>query len=303
VDLNALIRGALPILETIPSTGVHLKVSLAPWPIPVKVDTGKIEQVVMNLTVNAYDAMPEGGMLTIRTSRTTGTKTADTHAPFQTYALIEIIDTGHGMDSETRSHIFEPFFTTKEPGKGTGLGLSTVYGIIKQSGGSIDVESELGQGSTFTVYLPLAEEEPIPAPSPLKNRHFRTDGSETVLLAEDQFSIRKVIRELLESKGYTVLEASDGHHAIKIAERYPGRIDALVTDVVMPQLRGTEIANVVSKLHPRVVVVFMSGYSEEMLVEKGLLSPNETLIQKPFDPEALAIKVRELLDSTHHNLS
>jgi len=301
VDLNELIREALPILETIPSTGVELKMSLVPRPIPVKVDPGKIEQVVMNLAVNACHSMPEGGVLTIRTSRASRTKAAENHAP-QLYALIEVIDTGCGMDAETRSHIFEPFFTTKGPGRGTGLGLSTVYGIVNQSGGSIEVESKPSHGSTFKVRLPIAD-EPIPVRSAPRIRLPITEGSETVLLAEDQVSIRKVIREVLESKGYTVLEAHDRQDAIDIAERYPGRIDALVTDVVMPQLRGTELAKLISKLHPGSVVVFMSGYSEEALVENGLLGRNQTLIQKPFDPEALAIKIRELLNGAQHQIS
>lgn len=301
VDLNELIGKALPILETIPSTGVQLKMSLAPRPIPVKVDPGKTEQVVMNLVVNAYDAMAEGGVLTIRTSRVGRMGTVGKYGTFQSCALIEVIDTGSGMDAETRSHIFEPFFTTKGLGKGTGLGLSTAYGIVRQSGGSIEVISEPSRGSTFSVYLPIADEE-IPVRSAPKLSQPATDGSETVLLAEDQLSIGKVIRELLESKGYKVLEAHDRADALEIAEHYPGRIDALVTDVVMPQLRGTELAKLVNKLHPHAVVVFMSGYSEDALIEKGLLARNETLIQKPFDPEVLAIKIRELLDSPQYEI-
>lgn len=301
VDLNDLVKSTLPILETIPTNGVQLKMWLAPRPIPVKVDPGKIEQVVMNLAVNAYDAMPEGGVLTIRTSRVSRTPITGKHAPSQSCALIEVVDTGRGMDAETRSHMFEPFFTTKGPGKGTGLGLSTVYGIVKQSGGSIEVESEPGRGSTFGVYLPLAGED-IPAPSTPKIRDSVTEGTETVLLAEDQLSIRKVIREVLESKGYQVLEAYDREDALQIAERYPGRIDVLVTDIVMPQLRGTELASLISKSHPGAVVIFISGYSEEALVETGLLGQNETLIQKPFDPETLAVKIRELLDRAQHEI-
>jgi PAS domain S-box-containing protein len=301
VDLSDLVKSTLPILETIPSNGVQLKMWLAPRPIPVKVDPGKIEQVVMNLAVNAYDAMPEGGVLTIRTSRVSRVPNTGKHAPSQSCALIEVVDTGRGMDAETRSHMFEPFFTTKGPGKGTGLGLSTVYGIVKQSGGSIEVESEPGHGSTFGVYLPLAGED-IPAPSTPKIRDSVTVGTETVLLAEDQLSIRKVIREILESKGYQVLEAHDREDALQIAERYPGRIDVLVTDIVMPQLRGTELAKLISKSHPGAIVIFMSGYSEEALVETGLLGQNETLIQKPFDPETLAIKIRELLDRARQEI-
>jgi PAS domain S-box-containing protein len=301
VNLSDLVKSTLPILETIPSNGVQLKMLLAPRPIPVKVDPGRIEQVVMNLAVNAYDAMPQGGLLTIRTSRVRGTTNRAKHVPSQSCSLIEVVDTGCGMDAETSSHIFEPFFTTKEPGKGTGLGLSTVYGIVKQSGGSIEVESEPGHGTTFAVYLPIADED-IPVRSAPSIREWATAGTETVLLAEDQLSIRKVIRELLESKGYKVLEAHDRKDALEITEHYPGRIDVLVTDIVMPQLRGTELAKLISKSHPGAVVIFMSGYSEEALVETGLLGQNETLIQKPFDPETLATKIRELLDRAQHEI-
>jgi two-component system, cell cycle sensor histidine kinase and response regulator CckA len=299
VDLNQLLRDVQPILETIPSSGVQLKMSLASLPIPVKIDPGKIEQVVMNLAVNAYDAMPEGGMLTIRTSTVGVAKTK--YPKFQPCALMEVVDTGCGMDAEACSHIFEPFFTTKAQGKGTGLGLSTAYGIVKQGAGSIEVESKLGEGSTFRVYLPIAE-EPIPVRSVPGPRSLAAEGSETVLLAEDQRSIRKVIRELLESKGYNVLEAQGRDDALHIAEYYPGRIDVLVTDVVMPQLRGTELAKVLRRTQPDAVVVFMSGYSEEALIENRVLGPNQTLIQKPSDPETLAIKIRELLDSAQHEV-
>jgi two-component system cell cycle sensor histidine kinase/response regulator CckA len=200
------------------------------------------------------------------------------------------------MDGETKVHLFEPFFTTKPIGRGTGLGLSTVYGIVKQSGGSIEVDSLSGQGTTFRVYLPIVE-RPV---SPRKTRKFPsavTTGSETVLLAEDQSSIRSALRELLESKGYHVLEAQNGGEALELAERNTGSIDVLVTDVIMPQVRGLELAKRVTELHPDICVIFMSGYSEDALLENRLLSQqNITLIQKPFDPEELAQKIRELLN-------
>jgi PAS domain S-box-containing protein len=302
LDLNKLLRDAQPILATVPAVGVQFRMTLAPRPIPVRVDPGKIEQVVLNLAVNAYDAMSSGGVLTIRTSRVEKMKGIGKDRDSQSCALIEMIDTGTGMDAETRAHIFEPFFTTKPIGKGTGLGLSTVYGIVKQSGGSIEVESALGEGSIFRVYLPIAE-EPVKFRSVRKIGSLVTEGSETVLLAEDQPSIRRVVREFLESQGYKVLEAEHRVAAFEIAEHYPGNIDVLVTDVVMPQLRGTELARLVGRVHPGAVVVFMSGYSEEALMENGLLYENASLIQKPFDPRDLAIKIRELLDEAKHGVS
>jgi PAS domain S-box-containing protein len=301
LDLNRLLRDAQPILATVPVIGVQLRMTLAPRAIPVRVDPGKIEQVVINLAVNAYDAMSSGGVLTIRTSRVEKVKRTGKDRRSRSYALIEMIDTGSGMDAETQAHLFEPFFTTKAIGKGTGLGLSTVYGIVKQSGGAVEVESAVGKGSTFRVYLPIAE-DPIKVRSAPKVASRATEGSETVLLAEDQPSIRKVIREFLESEGYKVLEAEHRVSAIEIAEHYPGGIDVLVTDVVMPQLRGTELARLVGRIHPGAVVVFMSGYSEEALMENGLLYENASLIQKPFHPKELAIKIRALLDEAKHGV-
>ena len=210
--------------------------------------------------------------------------------------MLEITDTGCGMDAETRAHLFEPFFTTKPIGKGTGLGLSTAYGIVKQSGGAIEVESLPGKGTTFRVYLPIVEQ----AISPQKAPKISTPvlgGSETVLLAEDQPSIRTVLREFLESEGYKVLEAQNGNEALEIAKHYIGSIDVLVTDVIMPQLRGIELAKRLTEIYPGICVIFMSGYSEDAFVENRLLSErNMTLIQKPFDPEKLAQKIRESLN-------
>ena len=210
--------------------------------------------------------------------------------------MLEMTDTGCGMDAETKAHLFEPFFTTKPMGKGTGLGLSTAYGIVKQSGGSIEVESLPGKGTTFRVYLPIVEQ----AISPQKAPKISTPvlgGSETVLLAEDQPSIRTVLREFLESEGYKVLEAQNGNEALEIAKHYIGSIDVLVTDVIMPQVRGLELAKRVTELHPDICVIFMSGYSEDALLENRFLSQKNTiLIQKPFDPEDLAQKIRESLD-------
>lgn len=211
------------------------------------------------------------------------------------FAMLEMTDTGCGMDAETKAHLFEPFFTTKPVGKGTGLGLSTAYGIVKQSGGSIEVESLPGSGTTFRVYLPIVEEAISPRRAP-ENSTPVVGGSETVLLAEDQPSIRNVLCEFLEAKGYKILQAQNGSQALEIAKGYTGSIDVLVTDVIMPQLRGIELAKSVAEIHPGICVILMSGYSEDALVENRLLSErNMTLIQKPFDPEELAQKIRESL--------
>jgi CheY-like chemotaxis protein len=213
--------------------------------------------------------------------------------------MLEITDTGDGMDAETRAHLFEPFFTTKPFGKGTGLGLSTAYGIVKQSGGSIEVESSPGKGSTFRVYLPMVE-QPL---SPRKIREWTSSslgGSETILLAEDQPAIRTVLREFLEAHGYKVLEAQDGNEAVEIAKNYVGRIDVLVADVIMPHVRGTELAKFLTELRPEVCVVLISGYSEEALLENRLLADGSIiLLQKPFEPKDLVQKLRESLSRRH----
>ena len=209
--------------------------------------------------------------------------------------MVEITDTGCGMNSETKAHLFEPFFTTKPIGKGTGLGLSTVYGIVKQSGGSIEVDSEPGEGTTFRVYLPIVEQTMAPRKIP-KILNPELDGSETVLLADDQPSIRNVLCEFLEAKGYKVLQAQSGSEALDIAQHYHGSIDVWVTDVIMPQVRGLELAKRVTEVYRDICVIFMSGYSEDALMESRLLSQENTvLIQKPFDPEDLAQKIRESL--------
>jgi len=200
------------------------------------------------------------------------------------------------MDDETKARLFEPFFTTKPIGKGTGLGLSTAYGIVKQSGGTIEVDSVSGEGSTFRVYLPIVERPVGKRKAPEASSLIAT-GSETILLAEDQPSIRSVLREFLESQGYQVLEAQNGGEALELAERYTESIDVLVTDVIMPQIRGFELAKRVTELHPGICVILMSGYSEDVLLENRLLSQaHMTLIQKPFDPEDLAQKIRESLN-------
>jgi PAS domain S-box-containing protein len=296
LDLNELLREVKGMLSTLPSDQIQLMVIPSSQPLPVKVDPGKIEQVIMNLAVNACDAMPSGGALKIRTARVSRPQSeASVTSHSVPYAMVEMTDTGCGMDTETKGHLFEPFFTTKPIGKGTGLGLSTAYGIVKQSGGTIEVDSVPGEGTTFRVYLPIVD-QPVSLRKTPKASSPVTTGSETVLLAEDQSSIRSVLREFLDSKGYKVLEAQNGSEALALAKRHPGAIDVLVTDVIMPQIRGLELAKRVTELHPDICVIFMSGYSEDALFENQLLADrNLTLIQKPFDLEELDQKIRESL--------
>jgi two-component system cell cycle sensor histidine kinase/response regulator CckA len=279
---------------------VHLTMTLSVESLPVKVDPGKIEQVVMNLAVNACDAMPSGGDLIIRTARAPrpAPEIRESEDAIR-FVMLEVTDTGHGMDTETKAHLFEPFFTTKPVGKGTGLGLSTAYGIVKQSGGSIEVESSPGKGSTFRVYLPMVEQ----TVGPRTIREWPASslrGSETILLAEDQPAIRSVLREFLEAHGYKVLEAQNGNEAREIAKTYSGAIDVLVADVIMPHIRGTELAKLLTELRPEMCVVLISGYSEDALLENQMLAAvSPILLQKPFDPEELVRGIRESLNRSH----
>jgi CheY-like chemotaxis protein len=271
-----------------------------------------MEQMILNLCVNARDAMPDGGRLTVRTDNVDLDEAAAAElsdARPGPYVMLEVSDTGAGMDEETRSHLFEPFFTTKEQGKGTGLGLSTVYGIVKQSGGHISVASALGTGSTFHIYLPrvaasaaAAAPEPRRAPEPATARrsapseNLAPGRGETILLVEDAQRVRAVVREILEMTGYTVLEARHGADAVEVANRHAGPIHLLVTDVVMPQMSGRELAQRLATLRPDLKVLYMSGYTDDAIVRHGVLASGIAFLSKPFTPDALALKVRELLD-------
>lgn len=267
----------------------------------IKADPGQLEQVLLNLVVNARDAMPRGGIVTIETANTTlDGAYASRHldATPGEYVMLAISDTGTGMDQKTLSRIFEPFFTTKAKDKGTGLGLSTVYGIIRQSGGSIWVYSELGKGTTFKVYLPLVEEESqlalaTASAAPMKG------GSETVLLVEDEDMVRKLASELLAEGGYTVLEANGGEAAIHLGKEHTARIDLLITDVVMPKLSGKEVAEQLRAIHPETRVLFMSGYTDEAIVHHGIVDSGIAFIQKPFSERTLAQKIRDVLDGSN----
>jgi PAS domain S-box-containing protein len=296
LDLNKLLEEVKEMLSTLPTEEVRLTMTLSGESLPVEVDPGKIEQVIMNLVVNACDAMPSGGDLIIRTARVPrlAPETGGSGEAIA-FLMLEVTDTGYGMDTETKAHLFEPFFTTKPLGKGTGLGLSTAYGIVKQSGGSIEVESSPGKGSTFRVYLPMVEQT-MGARTIREWPASSLRGSETILLAEDQPAIRSVLREFLETHGYKVLEAQNGNEAREIAKTYSGAIDVLVADVIMPHIRGTELAKLLTELRPEMCVVLISGYSEDALLENRLLADGSIiLLQKPFEPEDLVQKIRESL--------
>jgi PAS domain S-box-containing protein len=267
----------------------------------VKADPGQIEQVLVNLVVNARDAMPEGGKLTIETSNVdVDEELSSKHEGLSPgrYVMLAVHDTGHGMDAETRSRLFEPFFTTKEQGKGTGLGLATVYGIVKQSGGYVIVESEPGKGATFKVFLHRLEAGIDEAQPLARVEPDRPNGSETVLLVEDEDVVRNLVREILERNGYAVLEARNGADALELGSGFGDPIHLLVTDVVMPKMSGRELAERLVAIHPETRVLYMSGYTDGAIGQQGVLDPQTELLQKPFSFEDLAQKVRKVLDAS-----
>jgi CheY-like chemotaxis protein len=263
----------------------------------VKADPGLIEQILMNLAVNSRDAMPQGGKLTIEISNVKVDEAyGSTHysIPAGSYVMVAISDTGCGMDRDVQAHIFEPFFTTKERGKGTGLGLATVYGIVEQSGGHIWVYSELGTGTTFKIYLPMVEG----APEAAKKSSPPQGGSETVLLVEDDASLRELARTILAAKGgYKVLESRGGKEAQMLAGQYHEPIHLLLTDVVMPGMSGRLLSEELVALRPEMKILFMSGYTDDTVVLHGVLKEGTEFIQKPFTPESLLRKVRDVLDA------
>ncbi len=297
LDLNAALAELDKMLHRVIGEHVELQVRAAPGLAPVMADPTQIGQVVINLAVNARDAMPKGGQLTIETANVEFDEAyAATHPPARPgpHVMLAISDTGVGMDAETQRHIFEPFFTTKPAGEGTGLGLATVYGIVKQSGGYIWVYSEPGRGTTFKIYLPRSEEAPV-APSVDAAPVEAPRGHETVLLVEDLESLRGVIREFLEQQGYTLLIASQGEEALALAREYDGPIHLLLTDLVMPKLGGADLARQLGALRPEIRVLYMSGYTNGVVSRPGVLKGGAALIEKPFTGERLARAVREAL--------
>ncbi|OGK88257.1 MAG: hypothetical protein A2X52_03875 [Candidatus Rokubacteria bacterium GWC2_70_16] len=298
VDLNAVVGGLASMLSRLIGETIELVTVPGSELGRVKADPGQIEQVIMNLVVNARDAMPGGGRLTIQaTNRELDLASAALlDAKPGPYVMLAVTDTGNGMDADTRSRVFEPFFTTKEMGKGTGLGLSTVYGIVTQHGGCLDVESEPGRGTTFRVYLPR-EDDATAVAMPSPDRDDAPRGSETILMVEDDAEVGDLTREMLEALGYAVLHASRPGEALASAEGCPGAIHLLLTDVVMPGMSGRDLADRVSRQRPGIRVLFMSGYTDNILAPHGVLDAGTALLQKPFTPVALARKLREVLDA------
>jgi len=299
LDLNRLLTNVDEMLRRMIGEDIELVTHLPSGLGRVKADPGQIEQVIMNLAVNARDAMPQGGQLTLEAANveldSSYVSSHESVLPGH-YVMIAMSDTGIGMDAETQAHIFEPFFTTKGQGKGTGLGLAMTYGIVRQSEGHIWVYSEPGKGTTFKVYLPRidqAVEVIAPTNAPVDKLSL---GCETILLVEDEEAVCSLVRGVLESRGYDVLEAKGAYDALEIGGRHKKHIHLLLTDVVMPQVSGRELAEHLAPLHPETKVLYMSGYADHAVVHHGLLEPGTVFLQKPFTPDALARKVREVLD-------
>jgi len=300
MDLNSTITEMGKMLPSLIGEDIDLAILTRPEVGHVKADAGQMEQVILNLTVNARDAMPHGGKLLIETSNVELDEAyARTHPPLVAghFVMLAVTDTGIGMDPATQAHIFEPFFTTKEKGKGTGLGLATVYGVVKQTGGFVWVYSELGKGTTFKIYLPRVDELAA-AESEKKHKEELPCGSGTILLAEDEKEVREVAREFLELAGYTVMEAKDGAHALQLAESSAGKIDLLVTDMVMPGIGGRELATRLLALRPGLKVIYMSGYTEYANFKNADFELHNVMLQKPFTRALLAAVVHKILEGS-----
>lgn len=298
IDLNTIILALNKMLRRTIGEDIALQTNLVEPSWPVKVDPAQIEQVIVNLVVNARDAMPKGGTLTIATENVFVDEVfAQKYLGLETgeYLLLSVTDTGIGMTKEIKAHIYEPFFTTKEKSNGTGLGLSTVFGIVNQAGGYIRVDSEPGQGATFSIYLPK-----VTAPVEVSRASYQLEtlpkGKETILVAEDEVSLRKLTVSILRNQGYTVLEAADGQEALQLGQQYDRQIDLLLVDVVMPQINGKTLSGKLEAIRPKMKVLYTSGYTDNIIAQHGILEPGTMLLKKPFSPGALTQKVREALD-------
>jgi PAS domain S-box-containing protein len=302
IDLNAIVLGLDKLLGRLMGEHIEMVTRCAGNVGHVKADPAQVEQVIMNLVVNARDAMPKGGRLTVETFNVDLDSTyARDHVSVKpgSYVMLAVSDTGIGMNPETVAHIFEPFYTTKESGQGTGLGLSTVYGIVKQSGGYIWVYSEPGKGTTFKVYLPRVTAQVDSKPEVMQ-LPAAGKGSETILLVEDEEAVRELATRILSAKGYSVVAAKSTREAEDFSEKYTGQIHLLLTDIIMPGTSGRELARRITERHPKTRVLYMSGYTDNVLAQGGVLEAGLSFLQKPFTPGALAQKVRDVLDSPVH---
>jgi CheY-like chemotaxis protein len=298
MDLNDVIGGLEKMLRRLIGEDVELDIALDPSIEAINADPGQLEQVVMNLVVNARDAMPGGGRLTITTSNSelcAESATGTLRAPDGQYVMLAVSDSGCGMTRAIQQRIFDPFFTTKEQGRGTGLGLATVYGVVKQSGGEIYVYSEIGRGTTFKIYFPrfilASEERPDNVPT-AEPRH----GSESILLVEDDSNLRALVARVLKSRGYTVHVAASGTEALLIAADASTLLDAVITDVVMPGMNGREVVEKLLESRPAIGSLLMSGYTDDEVLRRGVQQGETAFLQKPFTPDQLARKVRAVLD-------
>ena len=300
IDVNAIVSEFQRLLRPLISENIVITHSLAPGLWPVKVDPSQFEQIVMNLVINARDAMPNGGRLSISTENCVLT---DNMEPFEPdmrpgdYVALTVADTGCGMSKEVLSRIFEPFFTTKPKAKGTGMGLATVYGIVKQSGGHLMVDSQPEVGTTFRVFLPR-ESMPEPAqPQPAAPQQPPAAAAiETVLLVEDENAVREFVKQVLDEQGYRVIEATRGDEALDLADAISDEIDALITDVIMPGMGGRQLADKLLQSRPDLRVLYLSGYSDDIVSKHGVLDPGTAFLQKPFNRDSLTRKLRQVLD-------
>jgi CheY-like chemotaxis protein len=300
VDVNEMVNSVAAMLRQLIGENIDLQIACAAGVPPVRADLAQLESVLANLVVNARDAMPNGGRLVIETASVALDEDyCSTHVGVKPgpYARLSVSDNGIGMSQELQTRIFEPFFTTKESGKGTGLGLATVYGIVKQSGGNVWVYSEPNQGATFKIYLPVDESDRPVQDHAQPTRREWSRGTETVLLVEDAPMIRRLAQQVMTKAGYTVFEAADGNQAIAQVDAHSGPIDIVVTDLIMPGLSGVDLAQRLTVLRAGARVLYMSGYTDNAIVRNGLLADGAPFLQKPFTPEELLKKLRDVLDA------